>query len=144
MVKGITTTGFEYVVDERKAKDWELVEIVARMQKADNDIKVFACVIDVIDFLIGEDQKERLKEHCRNLYGYADSEKITEEVFEIVKAARQTPELKNSSPSQPVSQTARTASSATLQNITKFTTTDPSQQVMPQPLPQDSGMGVVS
>ena len=141
MVKGITTTGFEYVVDERKAKDWELIEITAKMQRATSPQEASLYVADIADFVLDKDQKERLKEHFRSLDGYVDAEKFSEAIIEIVMGAKQNAELKNSSSSQPVSQTARTASSATLQNITEFTTTDPSRQVMPQPLQQDSGMG---
>ncbi len=141
MVNGKTSTGFEFTVDERKAKDWELIEIVADMQKADNDMHVYASVISVINFLIGEDQKERLKEHCRRLYGYADAEQITKEVFEIVGAARTAPETKNSSSSPVALQPTRMPSSVISPNTTASMITGPFQQATRPPYAQDSGTG---
>ena len=136
MITGKTSTGFEFTMDERKAKSWRFVEAISGIKDGDSDLKIFQTLIPVLIDVIGEDQKELLRQHVTQIYGYDDSEAMMNEIYEIIGAARNNAQIKNFSSSQPASQTARTNYNATSQNITGFTTIENSQRNTSQYLQQ--------
>ena len=95
MIEGKTRTGFKYKIDERVANDWRLLDAMRKVINGGLMEKV-AAVADMIDFLLGEN-KEKLMEHiAANNDGFMPSDKLEEELFDIIKGARET---KNSSSS---------------------------------------------
>ena len=58
-MKGITGTGFEFDVDLKRLDDYELLEDLADMTDGKE-----GKIVSVINRLLGEEQKEKLKITC--------------------------------------------------------------------------------
>jgi len=88
MAKVKTSTGFEAEIDESFREDWEYFEALtaAAAGKITAQVQLAHCVLSDKDL-------ERLKDHCRGDNGRASVEKMTEELFELIKL---TPSGKNS------------------------------------------------
>lgn len=81
MLQGTTTTGFAFELEEEVLDDYELLEALRSLDKGDGQ-----CVIDVVDRLLGEKQKEKLKDHIRNEKGRVSVKRLMDEVAEIFHA----------------------------------------------------------
>lgn len=79
-MKGKTTTGFEFEIEKEVLNDYELLE---RMVKADDGDT--SLMVGIISDVLGEEQKERLKEHVRNEKGKVPIERMIQEFTEILK-----------------------------------------------------------
>lgn len=92
-ITGKTKTGFTFKIDEEARDDMELMEAFIGMSKGD-----YAVVPDIISGLLGEDQKKKLYEHCRDKKtGRVLSTKVYKEVENIMEIAREKAEqTKNS------------------------------------------------
>lgn len=112
MVTGVTTSGFEYTIDERRVRSWSMVKKIAQMQGAKSDIAVYGIAIELINDLLGEDQEQRLMDHVTQIYGYDDAEMVSKEFFEIIGSVKQDKDLKNSYSSPAASPLTRMPSSA--------------------------------
>lgn len=91
LIKGKTTSGFEFTIDDRVMRDLKFVRAVREWQKNN-----FA-QIDVLERMLGADGEKKLEEHLADKDGYVDSHKAAEEmneIFEIVAA--QSDKAKNS------------------------------------------------
>ena len=77
-MKGITSTGFGYEISENIKNDYELLELIAKVDS--NPI----LIPQVVDKILGEDQKRKLFEHVRK-DGIVQSDRIMEEIGEIFK-----------------------------------------------------------
>ena len=119
MVTGVTASGFEYTIDERRVRSWSMVKKIASMQNTNNDMAIYGIAIDLISDLLGEEQEQKLVDHVVQLYGYDDAEIVSKEFFEIIGSVRQNQGLKNSSSSPVAFQPTRMPSSATLQKPTE-------------------------
>lgn len=88
MAKVKTSTGFEAEVDESFRTDWEYFEALeaAAAGKVTGQVQLARC-------LLGEEDLKRLKDHCREENGRVSAEKMTDELFELIKL---TPSGKNS------------------------------------------------
>lgn len=88
MAKVKTSTGFEAELDDSFREDWEYFEALAAAAagKITGQVQLAHCVLSDKDL-------ERLKDHCRGDNGRASVEKMTEELFELIKL---TPSGKNS------------------------------------------------
>ena len=80
MIKGKTTSGFEFELDEDVLDDYELLETVLKAEKGDGNM------IKAVDMLLGEAQKEALKNHVRNEKGRVSATRIMEELAEIFQS----------------------------------------------------------
>ena len=81
MIKGKTSTGFEFELEDEVLDDYELLE---NLQKTDDgDTR---CIIKVVDSLLGEEQKKRLKDHVRSEKGRVSAKRLVDEVTEIFKS----------------------------------------------------------
>lgn len=89
MIKGVTTSGFEFEVDENKLKDMRMLRLIAKCEKGNG-----SAFLEALPKFLGEDQEERLYEHLEKLNGTATPEDTGREFGEIVKAAGES--LKNS------------------------------------------------
>ena len=88
MVKGTTTSGFKFEIDETVADDMEFMEALA---DAMDDAVKFP---KVIERLLGAEQKKSLYDHIRGNGKRVSIEKTIEEFTEIMNLAGE--ELKNS------------------------------------------------
>ena len=81
MFKGTTSSGFAFELNEDVLDDYELLESLRKLDKGDGEYAV-----DVVEQLLGEEQKERLKKHLRNENGKVSAKKLMEEIGEIFNA----------------------------------------------------------
>lgn len=77
-MKGKTSSGFEYELNEEALDDYELLEDLCEM-----DAGNMAKMSSVMNRLIGTEQKERLKEHLRMENGRVPASKMMNEIGEI-------------------------------------------------------------
>ena len=86
-MKGKTKSGFEYDVAEERINNYELLEVIGEVDE--NPL----VLPRVIDLLLGEEQKKKLKDHVRAKDGLVPTDKISEEITEIFQSQS---EIKNS------------------------------------------------
>ena len=87
MIKGKTSTGFEFNIDQSIGNDYELVELLGNL---DED---FLTMTKVVNRVLGKEQANKLKEHVRNEKGIVPTDRMAEEISEIFQS---TDEGKNS------------------------------------------------
>ena len=80
-VTGTTKSGFPYEIEADIFDDWETVDIMRRVHAGEN----FA-VFDLIDRILGPEQKERLKAHLRTESGRVPISAVNDEILEIMAA----------------------------------------------------------
>lgn len=82
MIKGNTTTGFEFEIAENVlADDYEAFEIACEVQEGN------AFVFPKLGkLLLGNEQYNALKDHCRDENGKVPTAKLMEEISEILTA----------------------------------------------------------
>ena len=84
-----TTSGFGYELADAVKDDFELVEIIADYSKGNKLVAP-----ELMRRLLGQEQFDRLKEHCRKEDGIVSTRRMLEETTEILNG-EQNPELKN-------------------------------------------------
>lgn len=77
MITGKTTSGFEYVLSDDVLDDYELLETLNEVDKGN-----MGKIVDVVNILLGSEQKNRLKDHLRK-DGIVSAAKIMDEVSDI-------------------------------------------------------------
>lgn len=87
MKTGKTSTGFEFTLEEDVLDDYELLEILTAVDKGE-----YGRITEMVERLLGENQKEQLKAHVRNNSGKVSAAKLLDEVKEIFDASN---EIKN-------------------------------------------------
>lgn len=85
MIKGKTSTGFAYEVNEKITTDWRFTKAIASSAAKDDSAKI-AGYINMITLLLGDDGEEKLCQHCMEEDGTIPTERISEEVLEIITA----------------------------------------------------------
>lgn len=83
MVKGTSTTGFEFEIDEDVLDDWEVVELLCKVEE--NDVSAFVKATKII---LGEEQIDRLKSHVRERVGKASFSIMVKEFGDILQNAQ--------------------------------------------------------
>lgn len=87
-VSGKTKTGFSFSIDEEARDDMELLENIIAIDNGD-----LRAVPVVVVSLLGEKQKEKLYEHCRDKKtGRVSATKVFEEVENIFNAISESEE----------------------------------------------------
>lgn len=79
MLKGKTSTGFNFSIPKDTLDNYELVEALG-----DIDTNPLA-ITKVVNLLLGEEQKDKLKEHVRNEQGVVTSTALMGEIEDIFK-----------------------------------------------------------
>ena len=87
MISGKTTTGFEFEIEDDVMDDYELLEILTKVDSGD-----LTLVPKMVDLLLGNEQKARLKEHVRATVGRVSTKAMMDEIALILSAKN---ELKN-------------------------------------------------
>lgn len=81
MITGTTKSGFAFEIADSIRDDYEVLEIMTRVQKND-----FLAIVELVDRVLGTDQKDAFKEHCRGEDGRVSTERMMTEFFEIFTA----------------------------------------------------------
>lgn len=84
MLKGETSTGFEFSLGDDVMDDYELLEVLSSIDTGD-----YTLVPKMVEMLLGKEQKESLKDHLRNKNGKVSVKGMMEEVMEIFKESTQ-------------------------------------------------------
>ena len=77
-MKGVTKSGFRFRIEESKLNDWEIFEMFADLEN--NDITK---MVSIAKKLLGMNQYNALKKHCRNNKGIVLADKMNKEISEI-------------------------------------------------------------
>ena len=79
MIKGTTKSGFNYTIQEGALDDYELLEELREIDKGNTSL-----IVDVIEKIIGSEQKEQLKKHVRDETGRVSIKRMVDEIGEIL------------------------------------------------------------
>lgn len=77
-MKGATTTGFNFEVDEEVVQDYEFIELLGGVDE--DPLKI----TKVFTELLGEEQTKKLKDHVRNKKGRVPIQALMNELKEIL------------------------------------------------------------
>ena len=88
MIKGKTSSGFDFVISKDVINDYELIENLGELD--DNPL----ILGKIVNQILGKEQTVNLKNHIRNENGIVPTNKMTQEIIEIFKNAGE--ETKNS------------------------------------------------
>lgn len=81
-MEGITESGFAWEIQEESLDDYELLEILHKIDTGDHGL-----VPEMVDKLLGTEQRDRLKEHLRDQDGRVTTTGMVSEVMQIFKSA---------------------------------------------------------
>lgn len=84
MINGKTESGFEYEINKDVANDYELVEMLADYEE---NPFIFS---KIVVKMLGKEQSNNLKEHCRNENGIVQTDKMMQEIMDIFSSASET------------------------------------------------------
>lgn len=84
MIKGKTTSGFEYEVTRARLENYELIEVLSEVDQ--NPL----LLPKTVNLLLGKEQTEKLKDHLRDEEGLVSADKISNEIMEIFKNQTET------------------------------------------------------
>lgn len=87
-IKGITTSGFNFILDTEAMNDMRVIEALAEVEKGN-----VLCVVDLIKLMLGAKQKEELYKHVADKEGKVSPELCMNEIKEIFEKAGE--EVKN-------------------------------------------------
>lgn len=87
MIKGKTSSDFEYEISKDVVNDYELLENLAELE--DNPL----ILAKVLKQILGNEQTARLKDHVRNEKGIVPTDKMSQEIIEIFQNSGE--EIKN-------------------------------------------------
>mgnify|MGYP004553030185 CR=1 FL=1 len=85
MICGKTASGFEFTLEEEVLDNYELLETLAEIDQGN-----YGKLTEMTTLLLGEEQKDSLKEHVRNDKGKISIKKMMDEISEIFKSAKET------------------------------------------------------
>lgn len=88
ILKGTTTTGFEFEIPEEMQDDWELFEMLREVDKGNMGI-----MVDVAYKLLGDEQLARLKEHVKEKHGHVSTAGMGAELAYILEGNESTKNL---------------------------------------------------
>lgn len=82
MIRGKTSSGFEFKIDEDQLKNYEFVELVAEVDE--NEL----LMPKLLKMLLGDKQVKTLKNHIRDDKGMVPVEKMVDEIKDIFENAQ--------------------------------------------------------
>ena len=95
MIAGTTKSGFQFEVPDGIGNDFRIVEAIADADSGDESERLRGTV-DLVRLLLGEDGKKALYRHLAEICGSVPTDRVIEEVTEILKLARErSKEVKN-------------------------------------------------
>lgn len=84
MIKGKTSSGFNFKIEDQVLNDYELLELFAEVDE--NPL----LVPKLVKMILGEEQKNKLIEHVRDEKGIAAVDKIAMELENILTSGTET------------------------------------------------------
>lgn len=84
MIKGKTSSGFEYKLSKARLENYELIESLNEV--GENPLSL----PKTVNLLLGKEQAEELKNHLRDDEGLISTEKLTNEIMEIFESRQET------------------------------------------------------
>ena len=84
MIKGKTSSGFDYKLSQARLENYELIESLGEVEE--NPL----ALPKTVNLLLGKEQSEKLKEHLRDKEGLISTEKLTNEIMEIFENQKET------------------------------------------------------
>ena len=84
MITGKTEEGFKYEIQKEVANDYELVEMLGEFEE--NPLMISR----IVNRILGKEQADNLKEHCRNENGVVQTDKMMQEIMAIFHSASET------------------------------------------------------
>lgn len=84
MIKGKTTSGFEYEISKARLENYELIEALSEVDE--NPL----VLPKTVNLLLGKEQANELKDHLRDDEGLVSTEKLTNEIMEIFQNQSET------------------------------------------------------
>ena len=81
-MKGTTSSGFKFNVNEKIAGDYRLQKVMTAYEKGDDTAKVCA-MTEMVNLLLGDKGEAALCEHVKEADGTVPTAKIMQEVTEI-------------------------------------------------------------
>lgn len=78
MVKGTTSTGFEFEIKEEDLDNYELIEKLEEITNGNG-----LAIAGVPKMLLGEEQEKALKDHVRQMNGRVTASGMLKEVWDI-------------------------------------------------------------
>ena len=82
MFAGKTKSGFEYTLEDEALDDYELLETLQDIDEGE-----YNKVTKMVKMLLGDKQRDALKEHIRGKNGRVSAQKLIDEVMEMFSAA---------------------------------------------------------
>lgn len=82
MFTGKTKSGFEYTLEDEALDDYELLETLQDIDEGE-----YNKVTKMVKMLLGDKQRDALKEHIRGKNGRVSAQKLIDEVMEMFSAA---------------------------------------------------------
>lgn len=83
-MKGVTKSGFVFELEDEAFNDYEILEQLRAVDKGD-----LTAIVDVVDTLFSEEQKNALKEHLRDKNGRVGMTEMIQEVAEILQTSQE-------------------------------------------------------
>ena len=79
-----TKSGFVIDVDKDRATDWRTCKSLRKIDSGDGSL-ILQGITDVVPFLLGEDGEAALMKHVENEKGLIPTQRIIEEIKEIIE-----------------------------------------------------------
>ena len=83
MLKGKTTSGFSFSIEDEARDDMELLENITKFDAGEKQL-----VSEILVGLLGQKQKDKLYDYCRGKTGRVSATKVFEElhsIFEVIQ-----------------------------------------------------------
>ena len=93
-MKGTTSSGFEYEINEAIVKDWRFAKAIALADREDETDKLSGYT-KMVQLLLGKEGEQKLEKHVMTEDGMIPLKSINREVLEMMRTLRQNPESKN-------------------------------------------------
>lgn len=90
MVKIETKTGYKCKVNEKVLEDIRFLEDFSKMEKGE-----ITAIFDLMDRILGDEQKEKLYKHCEDKDGLVPAETLGEELADVFEILSEKAETKN-------------------------------------------------
>lgn len=93
MIRGTTSTGFEFTADNEQMNNAEFLEDYVAMMDGNT-----GAVFRIVERVLGKEQKKELYDHIRDERGNVPVEKLNVELGEILPNSQRTPKQKTDVP----------------------------------------------
>lgn len=87
MIKGITSTGFKFEIEDDVLDDWNILKYLKKIDEGEIEY-----IIDVVPLLLGKEQEEKLEKHLKEFEGRIRMTSMAKEISEIMESGK---DLKN-------------------------------------------------